>query len=106
MRAIASGDKTVRQDTGTVCKERKYMIRKIQIMKASNPRDRIKLAVLSKLISRCKVVVIRKCIMERTEPTLKNGGSLKALQRRLGIGKNQTYALRDMEGMSLPIWIT
>ena len=36
--------------------------------------------------------------MERIEHAVKNGGSLKAVKKRLGIGKNQMYALKDKRG--------
>uniref|UniRef100_A0A6G5ABZ6 Putative endonuclease-reverse transcriptase n=1 Tax=Rhipicephalus microplus TaxID=6941 RepID=A0A6G5ABZ6_RHIMP len=36
--------------------------------------------------------------MERIEHALKNGGSVKAVKRKLGIGKNRMYALRDKKG--------
>ncbi|KAK8774216.1 hypothetical protein V5799_011251, partial [Amblyomma americanum] len=35
--------------------------------------------------------------MERIDHALKDGGRLKAVKRKLGIGKNQMYALRDKE---------
>ena len=96
--AVEVGGTLARQDTGKLSQKTKDLIRKRQSMKISTPADRIELAELSKLINRCKTADIRKYNMERIEHAVKNGGSLKAVKRRLGMGKNQMYALKDKQG--------
>lgn len=73
-------------------------MRKRQGMIVSNATDRIELVELLKLINKRKTADVLKHSMERIEHALKNGGSLKAVKRRLGIGKNQVYALRERQG--------
>ncbi|KAK8762941.1 hypothetical protein V5799_034455 [Amblyomma americanum] len=59
-------------------------------------REDTELAELSKL-NNCKVSDIRKFNMKKIDHALKNGGSLKAVKRKLGVGKSQMYALSDKE---------
>uniref|UniRef100_A0A6G5A9S4 Putative endonuclease-reverse transcriptase n=1 Tax=Rhipicephalus microplus TaxID=6941 RepID=A0A6G5A9S4_RHIMP len=95
--AVEVGGTVVRQDTGKLSQETKNL-KKRQSMKVSSTTDKIELAELSKLINRRKVFDVRRYNMERIEHALKNGGSVKAVKRKLGIGKNRMYALRDKEG--------
>ncbi|MCJ3464047.1 reverse transcriptase family protein, partial [Klebsiella pneumoniae] len=96
--AIEVGGKIGREITSKLSQETKDLIRKRQGMKVSNAIGRIELAELSKLINKRKTADIWKYNMERIDIALKNGRSLKAAKRRLGIGKNQMYALRDRQG--------
>ncbi|KAK8777926.1 hypothetical protein V5799_020732 [Amblyomma americanum] len=96
--AVEVGGRTVRKDTGKLSQVTKDLIKKRQNMRASNPTDRIEVTELSKLINKRKVADIRKFNMERIEHAVKNGGSLKTVKRKLGLGKNHIYALRDKQG--------
>uniref|UniRef100_A0A6G5AGV6 Putative endonuclease-reverse transcriptase n=1 Tax=Rhipicephalus microplus TaxID=6941 RepID=A0A6G5AGV6_RHIMP len=96
--AVEVGGKVVRQDTGKLSQETKNLINKRQSLKVSSKTDKIELAELSKLINRRKVCDVRKYNMKRIERALKNGGSIKAVKRKLGIGKSRMNALRDKEG--------
>uniref|UniRef100_A0A6G5A9L5 Putative endonuclease-reverse transcriptase n=1 Tax=Rhipicephalus microplus TaxID=6941 RepID=A0A6G5A9L5_RHIMP len=96
--AVEVGGRVARQDTGKLSQETKNLIKKHQIMKVSSTTDKIELAELSKLINRRKVCDVRRYNMERIEHALKNGGSVKAVKRKLWIGKRRMYALRNKEG--------
>lgn len=52
-------------------------------------------ADLSKWINKGKTDDIQKYNMARIEHAVKHGATVKAVRRRLGMGKNHTYGLKD-----------
>lgn len=60
--------------------------------------DRIDLAELSKFINKRKVNDLRKHKMVTIEHALINGGSLRTVNSKLNIGKNEIYCLRAKDG--------
>lgn len=81
------------QDTGKHSKETKDLIRKRQSKSISTTADSIEMAELS-VHQNASHAEMRKFNMNRfIEPALKNGGSLKAVKRRLGMVENHMYSL-------------
>ncbi|WP_265430092.1 RNA-directed DNA polymerase, partial [Klebsiella pneumoniae] len=83
---------------GKLTQKTKQLIAKRKNMKVSSTLDQIELAELSKLINRCKRNDIRAHNMAIIKETLEVGGSLKATKRKLKIGKDRMYALKDEQG--------
>lgn len=96
--AAAVGEGACRKERAKLTKIRKALIAKPNNMNMSIAVDQLELAELSELINRSKTNDIRAYNMAVIEDTLQIGGSRKATKRKLAIGKDGMYALRDELG--------
>lgn len=96
--AVAVGGREPRKMTGKLSQKTKDLIKKRRNMTGSSTRDAIELAELSKLINRSKVTDIRSHNMQMIEETLRRGGGLRSTKKKLAIGRDRMYALRDESG--------
>ncbi len=76
----------------------KDLIKKRKNMRVKTRRDEKDLVELTKLINSKKVRHIRNFNMEQIEETLKKGKSMKTTKKRLGVGRHQSFALKDANG--------
>ncbi|XP_069990643.1 uncharacterized protein [Penaeus vannamei] len=76
----------------------KLSVEKRRVMKVSSNRDTIELAELTKTIIKKKKKDVRKFSTQILNETVISGTSMKTAKRRLGIGRNERYAIRKPDG--------
>ena len=96
--SLSIAGKAHRSTQSKLSEETKDLLKKRRNMKIRTDRDKIEAAELSKIINKKKTEDIRKFNMTKIEETLRNGRSMKATKRMLGIGKSQMFSLRNSNG--------
>lgn len=94
--AIAVGEAECREEVGKLTKKTKELLAKE--LKLSGTVYQIILVERLKLINRSKAKDIHAYNVAVIEEAPKIGGSLKEIKRKLAMGKDRMYALRDEQG--------
>ena len=96
--ALEVGGKNDNRSSSKLSVETKQLMQKRRDMKVSSNRDKIELVELTKTINKKKREDVRKFNTQIINEAVISGTSMKAAKRRLGIGRNQMYAIKKPDG--------
>ena len=96
--ALEVGGRKEKDSHSKLSSETKKLMQKRRNMKIQSARDKIEAVELTKTINKKKQEDVRKFNMTKIKEALLSGTSVKTAKRKLGIGKNQMYAIKKPNG--------